>query len=67
MNDDRRIYLLGLAVIASFLSGLRPVVCPGQSITPSKNWKNTIAFEADPFYLVWHGAMGQVRDPDGAL
>ncbi|MCH8217509.1 MAG: hypothetical protein IH892_12155 [Planctomycetes bacterium] len=59
MNDDRRIYLLGLAVIASFLSGLRPVVCPGQSITPSKNWKNTIAFEADPFY--WFGTVRWVK------
>ena len=50
MNDKRKMYLLGLAVITSFLTGLRPVACPGQSITPSKNWKNTITFEADPFY-----------------
>ena len=50
MNDKRKMYLLGLAVITSFLTGLRPVACPGQSITPSKNWKNTITFEAGPFY-----------------
>jgi hypothetical protein len=36
------------------------ILCPststGQTITPSTNWRNTIAFEEDPFY-----SFGSVR------
>lgn len=40
-----RLLLAGLVI-----TSLCPGISPGQTITPSANWKNTIAFEEDPFY-----------------
>lgn len=49
-KPNRKSVLPGLFLAALAVATLMPGPGIGQTITSSKNWKNTIAFEDDPFY-----------------